>query len=155
MSISVEVRGVDVVMGALARIPGVFQLAAPAIGEEIRLRLMRYPPPPKYPLRWASAKQAFYVKHVLRKGLGPYVRRFDQMSQDLMHSWVVDTQRLPHEVVVGTRVSYAPYVQSAEKQQPFHADTGWITDRQAVQDVQQAGIVDDIVQRILDRALRS
>ncbi len=148
-----EIVGLEDVLAALARLPGAFSLAGRAIGEEIRHWLSRYPPPPRYPLRWASAKQKFFVTRVLRKNMGPYVRRFDPMSQDLMHSWVVDTSRLPEEVVVGTRVTYAPYVQSAEKQQPFHKDTGWITDKEAIQRARDTGAVNDAIQRALDRAL--
>lgn len=115
---------------------GVLSVVAPALvttGEEIRNVLSQYPSPPRYPLRWASQQQKFYVLRVLRKGVGPYRRTTDPMSQRLQASWVVSRHDLPHRVVVGTRVTYARYVQSARAQQPFHKDTGWTTDAQAVQ----------------------
>jgi hypothetical protein len=121
-----------------------------AIGEEIRDHIARYPPPPRYPLRWASQKQKFYVLRILRKNLGKYVRRFDPMSQDLGGSWTVawDANR----VVVGTRVTYAPYVQSAKHQQPFHRDTGWVTDEQVVKEVKASKVIEEIVSEALRNA---
>ena len=149
----VTIEGLDRVAAAITRLanPAVYDAAMRTIGEQVRARIARYPGPPKYPLRWASRKQAFYVKNVLRKSLGPYVRRFDPMSQNLGQSWAVAQEG--RRVFVGTKVTYAPYVQSAARQQPFHADTGWITDEKAVREVVESGVIHDILRDALRRAL--
>lgn len=154
----VGVEGLDRVLRALERLSGrdfqrYLQAGLRGVGEEIRDKLAVYPLPPKYPLRWASEKQAFYVKRILRKSLGPYIRRFDPMSQNLGQSWAVEVES-PLRVIVGTTVTYAPYVQSAEYQQPFHADTGWVTDEQAVQKVRESGVIDEMISVAIERALR-
>jgi hypothetical protein len=105
-------------------------------GELVRNELATYPGPPRYPLRWASRKQAFYVKFVL--GNIPY-KRGGMGSQRLGASWTVEPQD-KIKAVVGTRVTYAPWVQSAERQQPFHKDTGWITDAEAVNRVKESDL---------------
>lgn len=121
-----------------ARLQERTQAAALAIGEGIRANLARYPGPVKYPIRWASRKQRFYVLRVLRADLGPYVRNSDPQSQRLGPSWTVEPAGR-YGAVIGTRVTYAPFVQSAERQQPFHRETGWVTDRQAVDEYRQSG----------------
>ena len=151
--VKLEVEGLDRVAAALTALanPEVYRAAMRVIGEQVRARIARYPGPPKYPLRWASRKQAFYVRWVLRKNLGPYVRRFDPMSQNLGQSWTVAQEGA--RTVVGTRTTYAPYVQSATQQQPFHADTGWVTDEQAVREVKESGVVREILVDALKNAL--
>jgi len=151
---AVRIEGLDALRAALLALADedLYKSAMWAIGEEIRSEVARYPGPPKYPLRWASRKQRFYVLRVLRKNLGPYVRRYDPMSQNLGQSWAV-AEHGRTGVVVGTRATYAPYVQSAEHQQPFHADTGWVTDEQAVRRVMDDGVVGDILRDTLKRAL--
>jgi len=49
-----------------------------------------------------------------------------------------------------TRVSYAPWVQSKERQSPQHAATGWRTDEEAIKKVVESGAV----HRILKQAVR-
>ena len=51
--------------------------------------------------------------------------------------------------LVRTRVSYAPWVQSDEFQQPMHAATGWTTDKQATDDVQHSGAVEKVVEDLV------
>jgi len=151
----ITIEGLDRVAAALTALasPTVYRAAMRTIGEQVRACIARYPGPPSHPLRWASNKQKFYVTRILRKNSGPYVRRFDPMSQNLGQSWAVD-QEGGGEIVVGTRVTYAPYVQSARKQQPFHGDTGWVTDERAVQEVAESGAVSEILRAALRRALR-
>jgi len=150
-----RIDGLDKLTRALDRFatrPAVMDTVNPALvaaGEEIRSHLVRYPRPPRYPLRWASRKQRFYVLFVLRKGLGAYQRTTDPMSQRLQASWAV--ARDAGRVLVGTRATYAPYVQSAQAQQPFHADTGWTTDEQAVQRVIESGALQDNILRVIDK----
>ncbi len=118
------------------------------VAEEVRNAIAQYPPPPKYPLRWASAKQRRYVLSMARRGLIPlpYVRQFAPSSQRLGPSW--KTVVKGEEVFVGTMVTYAPYVQSHEKQQPFHADTGWKTDKMAAEEVTSSGVMERIAAEV-------
>jgi len=152
--VRVTIEGLDRVAAAITALanPRIYDAAMRAIGEQVRFRIARYPGPPKYPLRWASRKQAFYVKNVLRKNLGPYVRRFDPMSQNLGQSWAVAQEG--RRTFVGTKVTYAQYVQSAEHQQSFHADTGWVTDEQVVREIIKSGVVHDILCDALHRAVK-
>ena len=70
----------------------------------------------------------------------PYKRLSDPMSQKLKHSWEVRKYGNA-SAIVGTRVTYAPKVQSERLQHPQHEATGWITDAEAVDKVDKSGIV--------------
>ncbi len=70
------------------------------------------------------------------------------MSQDLLHSWVVESTQTG--AIVGTRVSYAAMVQKEGVQQPMHEDTGWKTDVDAVQEVMSSGAIGRIATQQLD-----
>lgn len=118
------------------------------VAEELRGAIAEYPGPVVYPVRWASDAQrrAYFAK---RKGLGPYVRQFDPFSERLGPSWATE-MRGDFEAVVGTRVSYAPWVQAAGHQQPMHADTGWKTDEQAVEEVERSGAIERIFEQAME-----
>jgi hypothetical protein len=97
----------------------------------------------RYPIQWASEKQRrWYFAH--RAGDLPYVRNSDADSQRLGPSWAVEAQ--PFGVIVGTRATYAPYVQSAENQQPMHEATGWKTDEKAAEELIAGGAVPRIIE---------
>jgi hypothetical protein len=153
-----RIEGLDRLMKALDRfataraVADTIKPALTATGEVIRSYLVRYPGKPSYPLRWASQRQRFYVLYVLRKNLGPYKRTTDPMSQRLQASWAVEYNR-PWRVIVGTRVTYAPYVQGRDKQQPYHADTGWITDEVAMQRTIDSGVLQDNMISVVRKAL--
>ncbi len=149
MNISVRVDGVEKLDRVIARVHSgmarAIGAATFAIGQQIQRTIAVYPPRPRYPLRWASAQQRkAYVEMRRARKLGPYRRMTDPFSQHLGKKWTVE--RLGRMgAMVGTTVTYAPYVQSAQRQQPFHADTGWITDEEAVQRVSESGVVGQIV----------
>ena len=115
------------------------------VGLEIENVMKRYPGPPSYPLKWASKKQrAWYFAMRRSKGLPiEYTRTSDPMSQKLGQRWT--TQQRRGGAVVGNPSTYAPYVQSSEYQTAMHADTGWVTDKQAVDEVFRSGEVGRIV----------
>lgn len=118
--------------------------------ELLRNEIADYPPPPKYPIRWASEKQKRWFFAAAKRGEieVPYRRQFSSTSQRLGPSWTATQEG--DEVFAGTRVSYAPYVQSKERQQPFHRDTGWITDEQAVERVAESGELAAAARELLD-----
>lgn len=103
------------------------------LGEATRAKLAQYPGPVKYPIRWVHARQrrAYFAKMRALGERPPYRRSISRGSQRLGKSYVVvPTSR---GVVVRSRASYSGYVQSAQRQQPFHKRTGWITDKRAVE----------------------
>ena len=138
MNLSITIHGLDQLTAKYGAGAGpIIKAVTRSVAEAIREKVARYPGPVHYPIQWASAKQrrAYFAK---RKGNLPYVRNSDSWSERLGPSWTTENRDLG--AVVGTRVTYAPLVQSAEFQQPMHKATGWITDEQAVEqaDVQGA-----------------
>lgn len=169
MSATIKVEGLDDALRGLDPAHAARAVLGIRLGvaEEVRHVISTYPPPPKYPLRWASQKQRWWFKCAVREGRiqVPYARQFALTSQRLGPAWtvangVVGTQATAPDAawtvanegrIVGTRVTYAPYVQSAAHQQPFHADTGWKTDEQTVQEVKQSGAIQRIVKDVLHK----
>lgn len=123
------------------------------VGELVRAAIAQYPGPPKYPLRWASRKQRLWFLRAAREGRVevPYRRQFSPTSQRLGPSWSVVTRG--GQTFVGTRVTYAPYVQSAQHQQPFHRDTGWKTDEQAAREVAESQDIRHAAEQLLKKLL--
>lgn len=72
------------------------------------------------------------------RGYGPKWMRKDgsiggkKTSQTLGRRWTMESQNAGLTQVVGNNATYAPYVQSAEKQASFHAARGWKTDEQVI-----------------------
>jgi len=172
MNTAIRIVGLDKVQARLRTdLTAPLRTAAMAIAELVRNQIAQYPQSPRHPIRWASAKQRrFYFAMRKRAGLPvAYTRQFDPMSQRLGPSWTV----APHGEMgakVATRVSYAPYVQegamplplhlrllpflprgeeSHPRQQPFHRDSGWMTDVQAVQNVSRSGQIKTIIERAI------
>ena len=75
-----------------------------------------------------------------QRGYGPKWMRKDgavngiESSQALGRRWTV-VAKSDREVLVGNSASYAPYVQSAEKQAGFHKRRGWRTDEMAIKEM--------------------
>lgn len=76
------------------------------------------------------------------RGYGPRWRRRDgsingyKTSEMLDRKWAAAKPRISNrglEARIGVKVSYAPYVQSNERQTWFHAARNWRTDEDAVQ----------------------
>ncbi len=141
-------RGLDTLQAARFR-----QRLEFVVAQLLRAAIAQYPPPPKYPLRWASPRQRFWFLRAVKEGRieVPYRRQYSPTSQRLGPSWTVATEG--GQTFVGTRVTYAPYVQSAAHQQPFHADTGWKTDEQAAREVAESRDIQDAAKSLLDKLL--
>ncbi len=156
MNVTVRIEGLGRVLAKLNTDWGsVLTNITWSIGELIRNEMARYPGPRSGPVRWTSERQRrFYHAMRREKGLSlVYTRRTDPMSQDLGAGWTVDRYGA-HGAVVAAHASYAPYVQSHTVQQRFHADTGWVTDKQAVERVERSGDVQRIGEAAIRRALR-
>ncbi len=154
-NIVIDIEGIDGAVRLLDRsFAPAMQTITLAVGELVRDEIGTYPGPVVRPIEWASAKQrAFYFAKRREAGLNPgYTRISDPMSQRLKESWITD-QIGAHDALVTSRATYAYWVQSAEGQQPFHKNTGWITDEVAVQNVEASGDIDDVVNGVLRRWL--
>lgn len=90
---------------------------------ELHTTLAKYPPPLPTYRRTGNLGRAW---HVERRGKG---------------------------AVVGNSQSYAPWVQSSKQQRWYHKRTGWTTDRQAVDQLEQSGEVERIMSRTINRIL--
>lgn len=62
----------------------------------------------------------------------PYVRGFAPTSEQLGQRWTVEERDGGLTQVVGNNASYAPLVQSAQRQTTYHRITGWKTDEQII-----------------------
>lgn len=150
MTVTLRIEGLDKLRRKLGRgIEPAISAATLAIAEEVRSEMARYPGPSHSPVVWKSQKQkgAYFAS---RKGLPlKYTRQSDPMSQRLGPSWF-SAKHGRVGAKAATRVSYAPWVQSKERQSPQHAATGWRTDEQAIRRVVESGAV----QRILKQAVK-
>jgi hypothetical protein len=152
MNLTYEITGLDKLQRKLS--PAKFQQAVKAItlgvAEVLKGKLSKYPGPVKKPIQWASNKQrAWYLATRRKAGLGPYTRNSDPWSQRIGPSWATENRGI--DAFVGTRVTYAKWVQSEEFQQPMHRNTGWITDKGAVQQAES----ENVPERVAERVLRS
>lgn len=141
---AIEFNGLDEVLNGLREFagPGLrrsIRAAALAIGHQVIDLISPYPtqPNPANPNRW------------YQRGFGSRWRRKDgslggrRSSEQLGQSWAVKADS--EGAVVGTKVSYAPWVQEAEHQARIHRETGWKTDVLVVQEITDSGVVEDIV----------
>lgn len=121
-----------------------------AVGELVRSEVAQYPAKRSGRVQWTSDKQRrFYFWMRRSNGLDlEYVRNSDPMSQRLGPSWTV-AHLGQTDAVVSNKATYAPFVQSAEMQQPMHAATGWITDEVAVEKVKASGDIDRVAYGII------
>lgn len=166
----IHVQGMGEVRRMLAKLTGpqlkqAMRHATRKIGKDVENAMGQAPGPVSRPIKWASAKQrAWYFwarggKKVNGVATGPvlspeYVRMSDEWSQDIRHSWTGK----PHGetgYIVGTRATYAPYVQSSEHQTEQHKATGWKTDEQAVKEVERSGVIKRVVEAEINSLLRS
>jgi hypothetical protein len=157
VSLHIRVEGLDELKRKLgANWTQPIQAGAIAIGEELRTVVATYPGAAHHPVIWASDKQRRWWFAARREANLPfhYTRNSDAWSQRLGPSWTVRPEGLT-SAVVGTKATYAPFAQSDKQQTAQHKETGWVTDKQAVAEVERGGkalrIMRDIVQRWLKR----
>ena len=148
---AIEVKGLDRLIADLGdAAPKVIGGVTMAIGEEVRKVMAAYPKKPDRPIWWTSDKQRrWYFANRYAEGLDfAYKRNSDFWSERLGPSWAVERYG-EMGAVVGTRVSYAKWVQSFEHQQ-FYLEK-WTTDKEAVEEVRRSGAVERIVSQVVDR----
>jgi hypothetical protein len=151
MSMTFEIKGDAELLHKLERFhPQVIPDLTRGVAEELRDKIAKEPGPVSRPIQWASRKQKiWYIAARRAAGLGPYVRNSDPWSQRLGPSWATANRGI--DAVVGTHVTYAPWVQSEAKQQPMHKATGWVTDEQAIEEVQKSKAAERIMEEVLSK----
>lgn len=84
----------------------------------VKTVITKYPPKPRYPLRWKSEKQrrAYFASNGFGKGI-PYQRR-----GDLGNRWRESVFK--NVFTFRNTARYASFV-IGDDQEPFHNDTGW------------------------------
>ena len=125
-----------------------------AVAVSVHGRLAKYPGKVVHPIQWKTARQRrFYFAMRRKAGLAmQYTRRSDPQSQRMVDRWAYE----PYGdvgAVVGTTATYSPYVQDSDKQQPFHRNSGWVTDKQATEQTVASGDVERIVHGLVSKAL--
>lgn len=147
----VVVRGFPAVKKAIGLLQGkplheAIQRGAIKAAEYARSLIMEYPGPSHQPVKWASEKQrTWYFANRAKAGVPmKYTRISDPWSQKLKHSWVVE-ETGEAAAVLRTPVTYAPFVQCKELQQPMHKATGWITDEEVLQRLADENIVEELI----------
>jgi phage gpG-like protein len=153
MTVTVTVTGHKELIRKLGGLGNAMRIVVRAVGELVRGVVAQYPGPVHHPIRWASRRQqrAYWAMRRERGLPLAYTRQFDPMSQRLGASWTVAMRG--DTAVVGTKASYAKWVQAAKFQQGFHKDTGWITDVQAAERVARSGDVNRIAEQALRKEL--
>jgi hypothetical protein len=153
--ITVEIVGLkDIARKYNVNLEPAMSAATFAIGEQLRGILAKYPGPAHSPVIWENAKQRVqYFAERRRRGLPlKYTRQSDPMSQRLGPSWAT-AHKGKTDATVGTKVTYARWVQSAEKQYKQHKATGWITDEIAIQRLKQSGVIPKILRDAIMHAV--
>jgi len=156
VSLHIKVEGLDALkrkLGADWTKP--IQAGTVAVGQEIRNVVAEYPGPSRQPVEWASEKQRRWW-FASRRGANlpfKYTRNSDAWSQRLGPSWAVRPEGQTN-AVVGTKATYGPWVQSAEKQTAQHKATGWKTDKEAVEEVERGGKAMRIFRAIIQKWLK-
>lgn len=153
--IEFTVEGLDELIARLGvDLKPAFRAATFAVGEQLRGKLAVYPKGSNQPVKWSSLKQRRFY-HAMRQKAGlplQYTRQSDPMSQRLGASWTT-AHHGDTDAVVGTRATYAKWVQSAESQWQQHTATGWVTDKAAIEQLQADNVIPDIIRDAVDAAL--
>jgi len=99
-------------------------------------------------------KKAYWTK--VSKGIITHVEGMGYVrSGTLGRKWTRKTINIPNGVrgEVGNNSDYAPYVQSALQQQPFHGSSKWTTDNLALRrtDAARTAVWRAAIRRVIDR----
>jgi hypothetical protein len=154
MSVTIEIEGLERLQGKLQTLESGRYLKSvlQAAALDIKGYMAWYPP--------STAANSPFARRWYERGYGPRWYRKDgsingyQTSEMLDRKWAAARPRVSAkklEAKVGVKVSYAPYVQSEEKQAWFHRARGWRTDEDAVE--QRGPHVIRLVQRAVRRIL--
>ena len=163
--LTVKIHGTAELKRALnANLKGVMQGATLGIASEIKSIISPYPgvPIPANPRRWYE--RGFGPKWLSDPKRRPQKRRGRRpitygpswagykTSETMGRKW--GTMQRGPGAIVGNAASYAPVVHHYKDQARIHKQTGWVTDKQAVDRAVKSGAVDRIVQMAVKKALK-
>lgn len=153
--VEIEVKIPDDLLKQLdpAKVDKTLRSATFKVGELVQGELQKSTPPAHRPVIWASAKARRYYFAMRRKAGLPmqYTRQNDKQSQRIQKAWTVIHHNRTDAIVRNKgKGSYARFVQAAQYQTAQHRATGWMTDVQAVKNVERSGDI----RRITDQAAR-
>lgn len=134
------------------------------VANEIKSIISPYPGkrPPRNPRRWYE--RGFGPKWLSDPARRPKKRRSTRpivygpywagykTSETLSRRWGVAQRGLG--AIVGNAASYAPVVHHYKEQAAIHEQTGWVTDKQAVERVIKSGVVNRIAQMAVKKVLK-
>lgn len=145
VQIDIDYGGLPEALEEMLRMEAV-KLGLQEAGQFIRSQIAIYPAQSSRPQPFVSDKQrrGFFAKLNSGEIVVPYPRQTAPKSERLGQSWTTSTSNGGMTVTVGTPASYAPLVQSAERQTLYHRVTGWRTDGDVVQ--QHGSAAADIVE---------
>jgi len=153
MTATITIHGIDKLVAKLGRLESVQLLRLPmhAATKLIYAEAIKYPGQTKKPFKFVSDKQRRYVIMAIRKGIiqVPYRRR---KSSGLAGSWVERVEDHGDSLVgiVGSSISYGPFVMSPDNQAQYHQGN-WQTTDDIVNTV--ANPISKLFQKTIDKAL--
>lgn len=146
----IKIEGLDALQKKLGEVAAMAYMGEVlmAAGSQLKNYIAKYPPftDANVPNQRRWYQRGWGTKWLRKDGSVNGV----QSSETLGRRWTV-SPRGPLEVVVGNNASYAPYVQSAEKQAHFHKSRGWRTDQMAIEKTTPAIL--KLVQQTIDKKL--
>jgi len=154
-TVTIQIEGIDAVVDKLNTIEQMrgFQAALTQVGQHVRDKIKTYPQSTEanQPRSFVSGgKNTWY-----ERGYGPKWARKDgtiggrKTSEILKQSWGV--QATNTQVVIGTKVTYAPYVHDADEQASFHKRRGWKTAQQVAKEEEPAvrRFIEDYLEKLM------
>lgn len=125
--VDIDLDGVPRLMEEIGATARKMQTGLEAGAQYLKSQIAVYPPSRHGPQPFKNDKQrrGFFARLKSGEIEVPYRRGISPSSQKLGQSWGVVAK--PLEATVGTRVSYAPLVQSKADQTRYHKATGWVT----------------------------
>ncbi len=142
-----ELTGLDAITNLLspASIASLKRAILVGAGEVVKGYVATYPGPVSKPIKWSSEKQRRWFWWAVGRGLVevPYRRMASASSQRLGASWAVSIAS-DNEGEVGSRATYARWVQGADYQTAQHKATGWVTDQEAIERAVSGNDIDEV-----------
>ncbi|KPL80229.1 hypothetical protein [Herpetosiphon geysericola] len=148
MSYTINCNANDVAQWLRSDITPAFQAIGLGVTEAIRNEISPYPAQPAKP-----------VDHWYERGYGQRWKRKDgsiggrKTSQTLGRRWMIASRGRMVMVLMNTS-TYSPFVHRAEDQTAAHANTGWVTDTEAISRVVDSPLIDGLVGTALGTILR-
>jgi hypothetical protein len=135
---AVQVRGLDKLIEKLEKLgkPGALRRPMTKAVAHLHETIAEYPPS-------SSANSPSNGYSWYERGFGTRTRtgRAWPTSETLGRRWTHDVSADGKRGEVGNNASYAPYVQSAEKQAAFHGRRGWLTDEKMAEKEQDKVLI--------------